>query len=140
MRKHGPGSEANRLYWETDRSIANISETLGISRRALYELVEPESAGATCGNCGGDLVYINRSAKASSLGRCQQCGSENEVVSDVDIEESVPPYAAGWPRVEHDAAVDGAPDIRERAFKLGGVAVVGALVGVVAALLIVRRR
>lgn len=140
MLKHGP-QEANRLYWQTDRSIADISETLGVSRRALYELVEPEPAGASCGHCGGELAYINRSAKASSLGRCTQCGSENAVVhEDVNLLESVPPYAAGWPRVENDAAHAATEDVRERAFKLGGIAVVGALVGAAAALLIVRRR
>jgi predicted DNA-binding protein YlxM (UPF0122 family) len=31
-------AEANRLYWQTETSVAEIADKLNVSRRALYEL------------------------------------------------------------------------------------------------------
>lgn len=130
--------EANRLYWQTNRSVADIAEELSVSRRALYELITPESAEMQCGSCGGDVVYSNRSAKSSHTGRCNQCGTECDTINDVtDMSETLTPYAAGWPRVIHR---QGAEDVKGRAMQLGGVAIAGAAVGAIAALLITRRR
>ena len=39
-------AEANRLYWETEQSVADIAQQLDISRRALYGAVRPLPAGA----------------------------------------------------------------------------------------------
>lgn len=131
-------TEANRLYWQTDKSVADIAEQLGVSRRALYELITPESSGTSCAECGGDVAFTNRSAKTSAVGRCQQCGTECELTQDVrDVQETVPPIIAGWPRVKPVRRDD---DLRMRAVKIGGVAAAGAAVGVLAGLLIVRRR
>ena len=124
--------EANRLYWRTDRSVADIAETLGVSRRALYELVTPENAGATCDSCGGEVVYVNRSAKSASLARCPACGTECEIsIDDEELQpETVPPYAPGWPRA-----------VEKRASPKTGVGIVAGLaVGALLAYLIVRRR
>jgi hypothetical protein len=141
--------QANQLYWDTERSIADIAETLGVSRRALYELVLPESAGVACENCGSDVVFANRSAKAAQLARCRACGSEWQLAGDdieqddpdhddTDIAETIPPYVAGWPRAA--AAGETGEDLRGRALKIGTAAVAGAAVGALTALLIVRRR
>lgn len=128
--------EANRLYWQTDRSVADIATALGVSRRALYELIEPAVTAVSCGACGTRVVFANRSAKASGMARCPQCGSEADVEDSADAHSAVPPYAAGWPRSgESD---DGA--LRARAIKIGGAAMAGAAMGALAALLIVRRR
>ncbi len=136
--------EANRLYWHTDRSIADIAETLGVSRRALYELVEPQSAGVACENCGADVVFANRSAKTAQLARCPACGSECQLTTeeyaeqdDNDIGETIPPYVAGWPRARSAAADH---SVRDRALRIGAAAIAGAAVGALTALLIVRRR
>jgi hypothetical protein len=131
--------EANRLYWQTDRSVAEIAEKLTVSRRALYELITPESSGMTCRSCGGDVVFTNRSAKAGNAGRCAQCGAEYDTTAadDDDAEETLTPYAAGWPRVVQRSNTE---DVRARAVRLGGVAVAGVAVGAIAALLLVRRR
>lgn len=131
--------EANRLYWQTDRSVAEIAEKLTVSRRALYELITPQPSGMTCKSCGGDVVFTNRSAKAGNAGRCAQCGAEYDttVAEDDDAEETLTPYAAGWPRVVQRHSTD---DVRTRALRLGGAAVAGATVGAIAALLLVRRR
>ena len=117
--------------------MADIAETLGVSRRALYELVTPENAGVNCANCGGEVVFVNRSAKTSSLGRCPACGSECEITLEEnnDLEESVPPYAAGWPRAVEERARKPIP----RGVKIGGL-VAGVAVGALITYMIVRRR
>jgi len=140
--------QANQLYWQTERSIADIAETLGVSRRALYELVLPESAGVACENCGADVVFANRSAKLAQLARCPSCGAECQLAQvveapddtdhdDTDIAETIPPYVAGWPRA---AAEVGEHELRNRALRIGSAAVAGAAVGALTALLFVRRR
>jgi hypothetical protein len=136
--KESNTQEANRLYWQTEKSVGDIAEELGVSRRALYELVQPESSGTTCNECGGDVAFTNRSARTSGLGRCQQCGAQSELTElPPDVHETMPPYVAGWPRVQ-PAAPDDA--LAARAVRIGGVALAGAAVGAVATLLITRRR
>jgi len=133
-------AEANRLYWQTDKSVAEIAEKLNVSRRALYELVKPEAAGISCSACGGVVEYANRSAKQSGTGRCKNCGAECSAGQDLeDVQEVVPPYAAGWPRaVARRAETD--DDLRTRALKIGGIALAGAALGAAVALLVARRR
>lgn len=72
-------TRANHLYWETKGSVAQIADRLGVSRRALYELIDPLPSGAECESCGAELYYGNRSAKANSTGRCLVCGNEHAV-------------------------------------------------------------
>jgi hypothetical protein len=135
--------EANRLYWQTDTSVADIAEQLSVSRRALYELVQPESARMSCRACGGTAEFVNRSAKASGVGRCQECGAECTVEAETDdardVQEVVPPYAAGWPRAV-PLPRDPDDDLRVRALKIGGIALAGAALGAATAMLILRRR
>ena len=128
--------EANRLYWQTDRSVADIATGLGVSRRALYELIEPEKTGVRCGACGAFVVFVNRSAKAASLARCPECNVETEVDDVSESQDNIPPYAAGWPR-----AAEGEPtELPGRTLRIGGAAAAGAAIGALAALLILRRR
>jgi hypothetical protein len=134
-------SEANRLYWKTDTSVADIAEKLSVSRRALYELVQPESAGTRCSACGGDVEFVNRSAKASALGRCKDCGAECPVAQESeDVQEVVPPYSAGWPRAVQKHKDDPDDDLRVRALKIGGIALAGAALGAAVAMMVARRR
>ncbi len=138
--------EANRLYWHTENSVGEIADRLAVSRRALYEMVQPESSGATCGACGGDVVFTNRSARATGVGRCQQCGMQCEIsqqnadtaVDAEDVAETLPPYAAGWPRVQ--PVQRASSGLAARVIGIGGAAVAGAALGVAATLLVVRRR
>lgn len=136
-------TEANRLYWQTEMSVADIAEQLSVSRRALYELVQPEPAGTTCSACAGDVVFVNRSARTSGTGRCVACGAESMLTETPEravLEETVPPYASGWPRAR-EVPVDGEPDdLRTRALKIGGIAIAGAALGAVTALMLARRR
>ena len=74
--------ELNRLYWGTDASVAEIAERLEISRRALYDGIEPRPAGATCPACGDALVFRNRMAADRREASCETCGREEALPSD----------------------------------------------------------
>ena len=69
-------NEANRLYWDSETSVGDIANQLGISRRGLYEAIEPKSAGLPCSECGSDMLFANRSALASGTARCPSCDQE----------------------------------------------------------------
>src|SRR5688572_31979845 len=69
-------NEANRLYWDSETSVGDIANQLGISRRGLYEAIEPKSAGVPCSECGSDMLFANRSALASGTARCPSCDQE----------------------------------------------------------------
>jgi hypothetical protein len=114
-------AEANRLYWESDTSVAEIAEQLDISRRALYSAVEPLSAGRPCPSCGGELVFENRSSRATDHATCAACGAE----TDIDPNEPVEP-----------ATTDG----QETSIRLGAAALAGAAVGALLTLALVQRR
>jgi hypothetical protein len=68
-----PRAEANRLYWETDTPVADIAERLDISRRALYDAIEPRPAGTACPDCGAPLVLRNRTAAERGEAECPEC-------------------------------------------------------------------
>lgn len=68
--------ELNRLYWESDESVAEIADRLDISRRALYDGIEPRSAGAPCPQCGAALGFRNRTAAENREAECESCGHE----------------------------------------------------------------
>lgn len=67
-------AKVNALYWESDASVAAIADRLGISRRALYDNIDPRPAGARCPACGGELQYRNRTAAERLEPECAQCG------------------------------------------------------------------
>src|SRR5687768_5905870 len=60
-------TEANRLYWESDVSVAEIAQRLELSRRALYAAIQPLPAERNCERCGSPMTYENRSARAGDL-------------------------------------------------------------------------
>lgn len=130
--------EINRLYWETADSVAEISSQLGVSRRALYDLVEPLPAGMPCASCGAELYYSNRSARAAGVARCLMCGNEREIDPDVSADDvgTIPPYGAGWPA----AAKPADHRLRDRAAMIAGFAIAGVAVGAIATLLVRRIR
>lgn len=71
--------EVSRLYWETDVSVGEIATQLDISRRALYTALRPLPAGERCSECGGELVFMTRSARAEGAAECVACGHEQDV-------------------------------------------------------------
>ncbi|MEJ2184390.1 MAG: hypothetical protein P8Z36_00460 [Gemmatimonadota bacterium] len=76
--------EVNRLYWETDMSVADIADRLDISRRALYDAIEPAPAHVPCPECGATLGYRNRTSRERGEAECDACGAE------VDVEATAP--------------------------------------------------
>jgi hypothetical protein len=68
--------DANRLYWETNASVAEIADQLAISRRALYDAIEPRPAQAPCPECGVILVFRNRTAAERRRAECLECELE----------------------------------------------------------------
>lgn len=71
--------ELNRLYWESDASVSDIADRLDISRRALYDGIEPRPAGEACPECGAALVFRNRTALENREASCPRCGFETEL-------------------------------------------------------------
>jgi hypothetical protein len=70
--------EANRLYWESDESVNQISEELGLSKGGFYNLIAPLPAGLPCPDCGEEMVFPNRTARDKGFLACPQCGMEEE--------------------------------------------------------------
>lgn len=135
-------AEANRLYWETDDSVANIADRLDVSRRALYEAVRPISTGTMCEACGGELAFENRSARKQGMAVCPACDAERRgvtpAVADPTAGAPIVDVVRGDPRV--DAIVDlRDPELRHRAVVLGSVAIAGVAVGTMAAIFAMRR-
>lgn len=71
-------SRANRLYWESDRSVVRIAEDLEVSKGALYGMIRPLPAGLPCPECTAELVYANRTARDRLLVACPGCGLVEE--------------------------------------------------------------
>lgn len=145
---HRLEEEINRLYWGTDRSVADIAETVGASRRALYDAIHPRPAGATCPSCGGELTFRNRRSVQHREAECAGCGREQEVTpgaaaGDRDGGEATPPGSATRhqrrdPSAEAEAG-RGATGDAGRSTLIGAAALIGLAIGAVAALLMRRR-
>lgn len=118
--------EANRLYWETDHSVADIAQQLDISRRALYNAVQPLSLDSTCDVCGGVLVYENRSARTSGQPACPAC-------ADADSVDDASP-GSGADHAEEADPGDGP------ATMIAAAALAGAVIGAAVTLAVVPRR
>lgn len=146
-------ADANRLYWESELSVSAIAEKLGISRRALYEALEPEASGVGCPDCGQPLAYANRSAQLAGEAQCVGCGLEADVPVRRKGEPAVAPAASARaasileePEAEQEeVAGPSAPldldalALRERAVMIGGAALAGIVIGALAAFVAKKR-
>jgi len=136
-----PGThEANRLYWETDTPVADIAARFDLSRRALYETVQPVYAGAECPACSGQLQYGNRLARRTGTATCASCGARVELASP-PAAEAARPTRETYTEARPDArfAEPRPNEIRSRAVLIGGAALAGVAIGGVAAWLARRR-
>jgi len=70
--------EANRLYWDSDVSVNQIADRLGISKGRLYEVIRPLPSGLPCPRCGEEMVFPNRTAREKGFLTCSACGLEEE--------------------------------------------------------------
>lgn len=124
-------NEANRLYWDSETSVGDIANQLGISRRGLYEAIEPKSAGLPCSECGSDMFFANRSALASGTARCPSCDQE-AIVPGIRSERIKP---APRPVEQSTNGIS-----RNRlAVGIGGAALMGIVIGAIATLLLTQR-
>lgn len=71
-------AEVNRLYWDSDRSVNQITDDLAMSKGRLYEVVEPRPAGVACPRCSEEMAYPNRTARDRGFLNCPSCGFEEE--------------------------------------------------------------
>jgi hypothetical protein len=104
--------EANRLYWETETSVGRIADRLGVSRRALYELLDPAVAGGLCPDCGSPLLFQNRLARATGEAQCGSCGRPLHLAGvprPRPLAERVGPGAATAPRPRAATSPDAPP-------------------------------
>jgi DNA-directed RNA polymerase subunit RPC12/RpoP len=84
-------SEADRLYWDTGTPVADIADRLEISRRALYDAIQPRPIGLACADCGEGLVFRNRSAAERRQAECPACGNEVVVEPIPEGEDAAEP-------------------------------------------------
>jgi hypothetical protein len=127
----------NRLYWESDASVGEIADRLEISRRALYDGIEPRPAGAPCPDCGGELGFRNRTAAQNREATCADCGRE------VALEPGIPDPED--PEAEREAAAGRLSPIQAlraptgSALAMGGALLAGLALGAVAGYFLRRR-
>ena len=114
--------EANRLYWETDESVAGIAERLELSRRALYDAVQPLPAGRDCPDCGRMMGYETRSGRNADNAVCLYCDAEAEGLPAPEMPADMPIH------------------LDENMLRIGGAALAGAALGSLVTMLFVRRR
>jgi hypothetical protein len=127
-------AEANRLYWETEKPVAEIADSLDLSRRALYDAIEPIGAGDTCPVCGGPMHYANRSARDAQQGTCYSCATASPQALPTE------PEAWTWsPDANTKPVPASQPDFGARARRLGGAALLGAVIGAAATHLLLGR-
>ena len=103
-------AEVNRLYWETDVSVGEIANRLGLSRRALYDALRGRPTGSACPACGAGLVYANRSRRDAGQATCPDCGLEVDVATTE--RRAAEPAAPERPAAE-PAAAGKAGDLHE---------------------------
>ena len=84
-------AELNRLYWESSESVAEIADRMEVSRRALYESIDPRPAGVSCPACGTPMGFRNRMALEGRQAECPQCGHQATVDPDAPGEPPTRP-------------------------------------------------
>lgn len=144
MAEDATRAEVNRLYWESDRSVGDIADDLGVSRRSLYERIDPLPAGRPCPDCGAPLGYRNRTAAENLEAECAACG--REAVLDRAANGAPAPEDHAGPELEQELAAAPLAPVppravpgRPRAPLLSGSLLAGLAAGAAAAWLIRRR-
>jgi hypothetical protein len=145
---------ANRLYWNSTDTVEGIAEQLGVSRRSLYNVVQPEPTGVECPDCTLELVFPNRTSRTAGRAVCLEC-DRTLALEDLPepgarngrgergpslYEGRAGGHAAGNGReVRLGGLRDGLAAVEpRRAAMIGGAAVLGAVAGVASASLLRR--
>lgn len=135
-----PHAEANRLYWETEASVADIANGLDISRRALYDAIRPRPAGGACPECGVLLVFRNRTAADRGRAECLECDLEVSMDDLAGVADDIEPQVEQQ-RVAAPLSPLGRrpPGVTGNAAALGGSLLTGLALGAAAVYLFRQR-
>lgn len=128
--------EVNRLYWDSNTSIADITSQLEISRRALYDLIRPDAATSTCASCSSTHVFSNRSARDRGEAVCPACDLQ---LDDYDGAELPPTVEQEWTAAGMSPIGTSEAMERNRAVMMGGAAIAGIVLGAAATWLVARK-
>ena len=96
--------EANELYWESETSVNQIADRLGLSKGGLYAAIEPLSSDSFCPLCTARLVYLNRTALEKGHLQCSKCETEFSEKS-----RSATPTRRSGPSTKEGTPVEGRP-------------------------------
>ena len=66
-------NQANELYWRSEQSVNQIAEAMDLSKSGLYALIRPLPAEQACPECGGGLVFPNRTTEHKAIASCLEC-------------------------------------------------------------------
>jgi hypothetical protein len=149
-------TEANRLYWNTDTSVADIADKLSVSRRALYGVITPQELKERCASCGGTLTFTNRLRRASGQAECAACGRtqtiaelREETADEGSRLRSASHAGSSGPRARTASGTGPRPArrpllsseaiARNRSVLLGGAALAGLAIGAIATMLLTGR-
>ena len=117
-------AELNRLYWDSDDSVGDIADRFDLSRRALYDVIEPQPTGYACPECGDELVFRNRTARDTGEAECLACDRTLEL-DDSELGDEAEPTVEQEERATALSPM-GRPD-GERSGPLLGIALLGGL-------------
>jgi len=130
---------ANRMYWESDASVAEVAASFDLSRRALYQAIEPMPAGVECTECGSELVFENRLARQRNTATCPACCAVQDMDRDSGMAHGADSLVARFPSAREVREDARGADLRQRAVFLSGAAIAGIAIGTVATWLARRR-
>ena len=88
--------KANRSYWNSDDSVNQIAEDLGLSKSSLYGLIEQIETGLACPDCQSELVFANRTARDRGMVSCPACDFEGQGEQVLDLAEGGELPAPRW--------------------------------------------
>ena len=128
--------EANRLYWDSEESVNQIGEQLGLSKGVLYGLIAPQPAGLPCPGCGEEMTFPNRTAREKGFLECPECGMEDEEFSvqeywEGKADESLARRAGSAVQKVVDTGRDRVAGLTPRGRILAGTALLGVAAGLI---------
>ena len=67
-------AELDRLYWNTDLTVGDIAELVGLPATGLNRHASPLPADVRCYLCRNELAFTSRSQRSEQRVRCYACG------------------------------------------------------------------
>lgn len=131
---HSTLEQANELYWNSERTVEEITRELRLGRSTLYAGVRPIPAGMACPDCADPMVFTNRSNRDAGTATCPACTVEAHVTGEPAAQRREPEEALGdpgsrWSRWRDDLAAVSP----QRVAMVGSAAALGAVIGAIGA-------